>query len=369
MRVLVNITLLLCLIFGSHTALGQPASESTNPLRQSPPLQINTGFQYQQWSADEYEIFQLTNPISIKVNLLPGFVMNLGLSRAFAEKEEFESISGFSDLHLAFAYIQPFNNGNQLVYSLSTALPTGASKFTDAQYQTTALLALSQYNFNLPFFSQGFRIAPGITFITSITKSIVFSAGASYRYRGEYEPITDLANKYKWGNELILSLGVGAQLSSTLFFSLDGNVTNYDADRIGDAPVYENGNLIYISTILHKRLKKGELISGGATYYSIAENRIPLGNSFIPETIQAYPGMLRLIASYAFRPLPSIHLTFKADASSYQEDAVFESLTIYGISLAPTLSFGNKVNIPIIGKYFFGDLDGISAGLGLVVTF
>ena len=350
-------------------AFGQFSPEPTDPLRKSPPILFSTGIFYESWSGEGENIYQLSDPVNLKLYPFPGLGMNVGINRAVAKRDGFDSITGFSDLFLDFTYSYPLEDDTQILFSLSTLLPTGTVKLTDEQYQTASILSLSQYDFNVPFFGQGLRIAPGLSYVTAISNSFVVHGGVSYRFRGKYEPIINLPNGYNWGDELFLSMGLGFQFGNSIYFSLDNNIIFYEADKIGEAPVYDNGTLLVLTSELSKTLVQGSSVFIGLTYMSIGENRIPLGNSFIPENIPAFPGLIRVATGYSMRPFPNLFLGLQMDWTSFQEDATFGSLNIYRLGVLPTISINDKINIPFIGRYAFGGLTGYDVGLGFDITF
>ena len=367
-----NNLIILVLLFCSgwqFNAFGQMTTvPSDNPLRKSPPLWISIGANVQSWSPTDGDITQISIPVVLRTKPMPGLNASLGLSQAMAEKEGFEQINGITDLQLGLDYTIYPQESSRIIFSLGAQLPTGTTQFSDEEYQTAFRLGFSQFGFNVPFYGQGLRIAPGITYITSLSNSMVLSLGGAYRYRGSFDPISDLPEGYDWGNEILMTVGIGARIGSTLFFALDGTYTMFDADRIGGAEVYESGNRLWLSFQANKQIA-ANVIGVGVTYHSIDENQIPRGNALIPEVIRAYPGILNIHAGYSHRLSEKARVETQGDLTRYQEDTVFEELVVFRLSLAATFTLSPSFSIPVIGRYGFGDLSGFEAGLGVDVIF
>jgi hypothetical protein len=246
-------------------------------------------------------------------------------------------------------------------------MPTGASRLSDEAYATAFQLSLSQYDFQVPYFGQGTSEAPGVAFVTAVTEKLVLSIGATYRYRGAFEPITGLPEAYEWGDELLFTVGGAWQLGRTLSLSGDAVLARYNADKIGGAVVYEAGNRLAAQAHLHKSLRRHDLWLG-LRYRTVETSHIGTGGTLRPELAKAYPGLLELSGRYRVRLNPWLRATLHVEGTRYEADFEFEQTDVYGIGFAPEVSLAPAVTIPIQVRYAFGDLEGLEAGLGLVAV-
>ena len=359
--------LLAVFLFSLGSPQGAVADEGyrdDDPVRKIPPIRISLASSFQRWTQDGVSLQEFSLPITAQLRLRPNFNVSVGISQAFAEGDELEQVSGLTDVHLSFDYLVRLGS-SRLVFNLGLNVPTGTSQLSDAAYETAFQLGLSQYDFRVPHFGQGTSVAPGMAWVTAVTKKLVISLGASYRFRGSFEPVSGLPDEYDWGDELLFTIGGMWQLGRTLSFSADAIYTRYEVDRIGDIIVYAAGSRLTAQAQLHKNLRMHDLWLS-VRYRTVDTNQVLTGRTVRPESTRAFPGLFNLSGHYRVRLSPILRATVHVEGTRYEADFAFEQMDVFGIGIAPELSLAPAVTIPFQIKYAFGDLEGLEAGLGVV---
>ena len=339
-------------------------SESDPLLRSVPPIRISTGALFQNANLGNQSVHELSFPIDVQLQVLPSLGARMGVSQATAGGDNLENVSGTTDVLLALDYLVHLNDG-RLVLNLGVNIPTGKSHLSDSAYETASLLALSQYNFQVPHFGQGASAAPGIAYVKKITKSFVVSLGATFRIRDTFEPIEGLSDRYNWGNEFILTLGGEGQYGKFLLLSADLSYAFFGNDMIGDAVVYEAGGRLMAQLQLNTVLGSNH-VGVHARYRQIGTNRTFSSGTLLPESIRSFPGLFDLSLHYRIQPGPRLRTTLLLQSTWYQEDLTFEQLNVLGIGVAPEFTLSPSLRIPIHAKYILGDLEGIDVGIGII---
>jgi len=358
------LALFLFSLVGFRVAVAEDGNRDDDPVRKVPPIRISVSSFYQRWTRGGASLREFSLPVTAQLRLRPNFSVSVGVSQAFVEGDDLEQVNGLTDVQLAFDYLVRFEN-SRLVFNLGLNVPTGTSRLSDEAYETAFQLGLSQYDFQVPHFGQGTSVAPGIAFVTAVTRKLVVSLGASYRSRGSFEPIAGLPDAYEWGDEQLYTIGGAWQLGSTLSFSADAIYTRYEADKIGGVTVYEAGSRLTAQVQLHKNLRMHDLWLS-IRYRTVDTNRVLTGGTLRPESVRAFPGLLKLSSHYRVRLSPALRATVHVEGTRYEADFAFEQLDVFGIGIAPEISLSPAVTIPFQVKYAFGDLEGLEAGLGVV---
>ena len=272
-------------------------------------------------------------------------------------------MSGVTDVQLALEY-QVFFENSRLIASLGMNLPSGTNQLSSSAYETAEQLALAQYGFNVPHFGQGGSFAPGLAFVTSVTPNMIVSLGGTYRVRSSFEPISELADQYEWGNELMLTFGAGAELSTGLSLSADLIYTSYGEDKIGDVTVFQTGNQVVAQAQIHKNMNNQDIWLTGK-YRTIDANEVLAEGNIQTELLKSFPGFAKVTGQYSTKLSPTFRGSVVAESTWYEEDAAFEALGVYSIGIIPAFSVTPAVTIPLHARMIFGDLSGYEVGVGI----
>ena len=359
--------LLLFPLGGVRVAVAQEGCCDDDLVRRIPPVRVSIASLYQRWTQGRSSLHEVSLPLTAQLRLRPNLGVRVGISQALAEGDDLEQVSGLTDMQLAFDYLVRIENV-RLVFNLGLSIPTGTSQLSDGAYETAFKLSLSQYDFQVPHFGQGASVAPGIALATAITKKLVVSLGASYRFRGSFKPTSALSDEYAWGDELLLVVGGAWQLGRTLSFSADATYSQYKADKIGRVTVYEAGSRLMAQAQLYKNLRRHDLWLS-LRYRTIETSLVRAASAFRPESARAFPGLLKLAGHFRMRLSSALRATFHVEATRYEADFAFEQTDVYGIGIAPEITLSPAVTLPLQFKYAFGNLEGLEAGLGIVAIY
>ncbi len=333
--------------------------------RTVPPVRISVQSIYQRWTDDGIRLSEFSVPVTVRLLLQPNLGVSFRMSQATAEGDGLQRLSGFTDAQLALDYAI-YLSGSRLVFNLGVNVPTGESKLSDEAYETASQIGLNPYNFHVPHFGQGVGVSPGLVWATALTDKLIVGVGASYYSRGAFEPVASLPDKYHWGDEVLFTAGSELRLTRTLTLTVDAFYTRYEPDKIGGVQVYEAGDRLTIQAQVHKQWRRQDVWLA-ARYRDVQGGQALAGGALRPETTRTFPGLFRLSGHYRIRPNPAFRVTLLAEATRYEATFQSEQLDVYGLGLAPELSLAPALTVPLQFKYSFGDIEGLEAGLGVVV--
>ena len=348
------------------TGVGEAAFQ--DPVRRVPPVRISIGAAYQQWTLEDNSSLQETSfPLSLETILIPNLSLNLGVSQAIAEGDNYEQVTGLTDFQVGLNYQMLFQR-SRLTLSLGIVAPTGDSKLSTEAYDTAFQLGIHQFGFRVAHFGQGTVVAPSLALVSILSQRFVVSLAASFRIRGEFEPVANLPEAYDLGNELLFAAGAVYRLGPQLDVSADVLFTQYSEDTVGGGVVYEPGNRFTAMVQLHRHTT-GQDLWLALRYRTIDTNNILTNGTLQPEFTPAFPGFLQMSAQYRVRLATAIRTTIHASRTSYEASFPFDELDIIGVGVSPEFTLSPSFSVPLHATYRLGDIEGIDVGISLIAVF
>ncbi|MEZ4700961.1 MAG: hypothetical protein R2834_11565 [Rhodothermales bacterium] len=357
MRYLVWIALLVL----APAAVAQDAYIGSAPR----PVRITTGAVYQQYADADSRLQQVSFPVTAFVPVSRPFAVSLSFSPALSSGEEVVSLGGLSDAQLAVSYYQRLGAASA-VFSLSANLPSGKRGLTQDEFATSTLLSQNFYGFRLPVFGQGLNLSPGVTLAFPAGDQAVVGIGASYQYRGGFEPLVDMTETFKPGDEILLTGGADVRLSDSWALSGDVTYTLYQADRLGDAEVFETGDQIAVSIQTLGNLGFNQL-RFFARYRNKGKSTLPVEGLAITAP-RTEPSQGRLLATYRVRVLQTVYATLIAQGRYFEETDLFGAKTLFDVGAGQEFVLTREVSLTSRFVYTFGSFPGVEIGGGLAFT-
>jgi hypothetical protein len=207
---------------------------------------ITIGAVVQDWNVTGLgTITQQSSPISISLPLANRMLLSVttsGMNTATTAKVD-STISGIVDTRFSLSYVLP---GDKVWLTAGLNLPTGKTKLDQTEVQMTSLISQTAFNYKVPTFGQGVNGNFGLVYAGTITRRLVLGVGASYNFRGAYEPINLSANsnpKYNPGDEVSTNIAFNyISFSKIARVSMDLTVTYFFKDKIDNAEKYQSGS-------------------------------------------------------------------------------------------------------------------------------
>ena len=361
-----------CLLLGLVLVLGlsvQDANaqrEMNDVTRTLPPVRIALGATYQSLDVDDQSINELSLPLSAQFFPIPDLGVRVGMSQASVTGSDIADVDGITDVQLALDYLIRLED-SRFIVSLGANLPSGTNQLTDPEYETSLQLARIQYGFRVPYFGQGSSITPGLAIITTLAPNWVVSVGGAYRLRNPFEPIDGLADEYEWGDELMVTFGIGGELAPRLSLALDATYTNYDDDKIGETTVYKAGRQVTAQAQVHRALPNQDIWLT-AKYRSANSGEVLTGSAFQAELLKSFPDFFKLTGQYRAKVSTPLRITVLGESAWYGEDVSFDALGVYGVGVMPEFFLSPAISIPVHSKLIFGDISGFELGVGIVAV-
>lgn len=207
---------------------------------------VTMGGVVQQWSITGLgTISQQSFPLSISLPLGNRMLLSVatsGMNTSTTAKVD-TSNNGMVDTRFSLSYVLP---GDKVWLTAGLSLPTGKTKLEQKELQMTTLISQTAFNYKVPTFGQGLSGNFGLVYAGTITRRMVLGIGASYNFKGEYEPINlnPSANpKYNPGDEISTNLAFNyITYSKSARLSMDVTATYFFKDKINDVIKYQSGS-------------------------------------------------------------------------------------------------------------------------------
>ena len=327
------------------------------------PIRITTGITYQQFSDDDRRLSEVSFPF---IAFLP-FTRQIGLTLrtnpALISGETVTSVQGLSDAQAALSYYQEIGEGSMVV-SFTSNLPSGKRELTQDEFATTVLLSQDFYGFYVPVLGQGLNLSPGITFAYPINEVLVAGAGFAYQLKGSFKPVENMAESFSPGDELLITGGVDYRLNPMWAISSNFTYTLYQADKLGEAEVYESGNQSLISLQGIGDLG-GNRLRLFARYRSKAKSVLPVGDDVVtaPRTI---PTQFQFLGTYNASIQDDLRATVILRTRVFGKTDLFSHKTLVDLGASPQYIISENVTGVLRFIYTFGSFPGVEIGGGMV---
>ena len=333
---------------------------------QRQPVRVSLNAIYQTYERDSLQISEVSVPVSILVPFGQKVAFSLQAGQASATGDDLESVSGISDVQAGLSFLQKIGTSS-LVLSLGANLPSGKRELTNEEFQTSLLLSQHFYDFRMPGFGQGFNVAPGFVWAFPLSETVVFGLGASYQYKGAYQPLAERAEEYDPGDEIIITGGLDIKAGATTNLSADVTYTTYTTDKLGEEEVFAVGDRIVVTGQVLTYFGVNEFRIVGR-YRGQSDSSLPAGTGGTDEALRTLPaqGLVRLVYRQALGNIVRVGLL--GQARLYGETGLFEEASLFDAGLLPEVAMSPSVRLQSRFIYTFGDFSGFEVGGGLVLT-
>lgn len=326
---------------------------------------VPTYQQFDQFGDRDGQVAEVSLPLFVYLPVRRNVGVSVQLSQASVTADDAPSLGGLTDVQLAASYFRAVGSGS-VVFGLGLNLPSGAQAFTLDELDTAFLLSQNVYSFRVPSFGRGLGLAPSITWAQPLSPSFVVGLGATFQYRGPYEPLADMLDSYDPGDEILLTGGFDARLAPGITLAADIAVTLYGSDAVGDEDIFAAGTRTVITAQFRRRWGQG--VAGLlARYRASGKNRFLDGGSLITEAERTTPTHVDVRGHARHRVHPSIEAGVVGVLRLFEETPVFPSTSLFGTGVTSTFLLSSRVRLPVRFTYYFGDLAGLEASAGLVL--
>lgn len=322
---------------------------------------------YQHWSLDSIKVSEASALVSFYQPI--SRQASISLRGAFASASgDVTSLSGATDMQLAGNYYVESAN---MMFSLGLGIPVGKKKLTADEFITSILLASNTFRFNVSQFGTGFNLSPGVVWALPVSDDIVLGLGATYQYRGPFQPLEDLGT-FDPGDEISGTAGIDLRLSETSSISADIVYTHIGKDLLEGDEIYISGDKIF-AAMQYKKYFEFNSLFVGATFRSKAKSEVALGKFLAP---RLEPDQVEILGAYTARFSDALSMQFSLEGRFFQETSIpFSGYNMVGAGLMPEFSVSESVTIPVRLKFTSGKgksngtITGFEAGLGVVLNY
>ncbi|MEO8168054.1 MAG: hypothetical protein ABI623_07400 [bacterium] len=320
---------------------------------------------YQNWSLDSVKVSETSVLLSLYQPLSSRAAITL--RGAFASANgDVTSLSGTTDLQVAGSY---YVESAHMMFSLGLGIPVGKKNMKTDEFVTSILLANNTLRFNVSQFGTGFNVTPGVVWALPVSDDVVLGLGATYQYRGTFQPLEDLGT-FDPGDEVSGTAGVELRLSETSSISADFVYTHIGKDLLDGDEIYVSGGKIFAAVQFRKYFEFNSLFIG-ATFRSKAKSEVALGKFLAP---RFEPNQAEILGVYTARLSDAFSLGFAVEGRFFQETSIpFSGFNLIGVGLMPEFSVSESVSIPLRVKFTSGkgkgNITGFEAGVGISIGY
>ncbi|MDP1676721.1 MAG: hypothetical protein Q8L88_07610 [Bacteroidota bacterium] len=344
---------------------------------------VTLGGVVQHWNiAGLGTISQQSFPISVSLPIANRMLLTVGTSgmNTSTTAKVDSSINGIVDTRLSLSYVLP---GDKIWLTAGLNLPTGKTKLDTIETRMVSLASQTAFNYKVPTFGQGTSGNFSLVYAGTITRRLVLGIGASYYYKGTYEPINvNPIPKYDPGDEVSANLAFNfITYSKAARISMDLTATYFFEDKINELARYHSGpraiGLVSYSLktgkfnhLLQTRLRyhlPNKTLGTGSTEYQ-SSTQIETQYSFSTPVNEWLNGTIvgeyKLYSPDQTTITGSVVETGKAGIVSFGGDAGFLISDIF----YPTVSFRYSTGSFVYeGNQY--DVSGIDALVGVKISF
>ena len=217
---------------------------------------ISVGGEQQSWKLESGEkVVQQSAPVTISLPLSNRILITITNSAGISRLDTMK-LQGIGDTRAGFSYVVP---GDKVWVNGGVSAPTGVTKLTESQLRVATILSQTAFGYRMPVYGQGINGNLGFAYAYTPRRRLVVGFGASYLYKGEYQPssIGGSTDKYDPGDEVSVNAGLDyTTFSKSERFSADATVTNYFPDKVNGENFIQSG--LRIMTIVIYSVKWGE---------------------------------------------------------------------------------------------------------------
>jgi len=350
--------------------IGQLCIAQDDPYIISQQKQLRILPVFQSWEDEGVVISELSVPLSVYYPVSRKMSLMLTGNQASISSDNTTNLSGLTDSQLLMSY---HLDSYQILINGGINLPSGKADLNPEEFETSKLISLNHYNFRTPSLGQGLMVNIGATWAYPFSEGLIFGAGFSYQYKGEYAPVSGLDAGYKPGNELLLTAGLDMRLSSSSVLSFDGILTSYQADQYDGKDIYQAGNKIVFHGQFRHYFSYHELLVY-TKYRMRSTNSLPVAGSLADAEEKSVPDNLELSGQLRFQIRSGMKLGLLANYRSYQKSSLFNAISIVGGGLVPQIRITDKLSSVSRLGYFIGSIagadtfSGFELGTGLAVS-
>ena len=327
---------------------------------------------YQSWSDDgDNRLSEVSIPIFFYAPLGENLSMSLRGSQASIKSDMSPELGGMTDTQINLSY---YLESSKIVLHTGVNLPTGKKELTLEEFETSYLISLNMYDFQVHSLGQGLNISPGVSWASPLSENVVLGLGASYQYRGPFRPFENMTGQYDPGDEILLTGGLDFRLSETSTFSTDVIFTTFGIDKLNEEETFQSGHKIVFNAQLRMYFDYNELWLFGQ-YRSKDKNKIAVAGGLDEEDEKTIPDQVELMGRYRMLLGKGFYASIIAEGRFFNETKVFNRISIYGLGTILDIPVSTRMNMPVRFKYLNGrikggsSLSGIEVGVGLDWSF
>ena len=344
---------------------------------------ITLGGTVQHWSITGLgTISQQSFPISVSLPLANRMLLSVsssGMNTSSTAKVD-SSVNGIVDTRFSLSYVLP---GDKVWLTAGFSFPTGKTKLDTIETRMVSLISQTAFNYKVPTFGQGTNGNFGLVYAGTITRRLVLGIGASYNYKGSYEPVNiKPVPTYDPGDEISTNLAFNfITYSKEARISMDLTATYFFEDKINDVSRYHSGaRAIGLISYSLKTGKFNHLLQTRLRYH--------LPNKTLGITSTEYQSSTQIETQYSLSTPVNDWLngTVTAEYKSYSPDQTTITGSVVETGKAGIASLGGDAGFlisdifyPTVSvRYSSGSIvyegkpynvSGIEAGVGVKISF
>jgi hypothetical protein len=308
---------------------------------------------YQSWNiADSSNFNEITNLFSLSYSAWRNTTFNL-ITRYSAAGGDTKVLKGLSDTQLSFGYKIPAYN---LSFEGGISIPTGKSKLSPEEYQTSVLISQNIFGMQTANFGQGMNYFVGAGYTVPVSEEFVIGGGLSYQVRSEYQPLEIDSLIYSPSDELTAAAGFDLKMSETSSLTADITGMFYGSDKMNGRKVFSAGTRIILNLNFRKFIRF-DTFTANFSYRNSGVDK--LESLPVPqESDKLNPAQLYFDVRYSQYVTSFLNMNYSIFLTSYEKTILYYSgYKLFGAGLFPEFKLSPSFKIPVRLKIATGSAD------------
>lgn len=329
----------------------------------SRPFVATTVATYEDYKTVEANASQFSSTLFLEAPLGRDILISLRAGHAVVLTDGAEQLTGFDDLQLSLGGGRRFGRSSLLV-SFSANLPSGKRELQPLEFDATIPLSYNFFDFRVPSFGQAAALSSGAALAVSPIDNLAIGAGVSFTIYGGFKPIVGMTDRYRPGNELLITAGVEIGLSEQTTVSGDATFTTFADDKLGEQTIFEAGPKIVAAVQLTSHFDFNTL-TVLVRRRSHSDSRILVAQALVADRSLTLPTQSDAQLRFGWRVARSVTLELLAAGRLFEGTPLFTEKTAVDFGLRPALRLSTAITAAPLFVYTAGDIEGFEAGLTL----
>jgi len=353
--------LCLALVIGVLTTTGRSRAQQGPSLRSvDRPVEVALDPTYQYYDTEPGRTLnQFSTRLTATVPIGQRVTVEGRFGYAQMDGDRLSQVQGLTDAVGRVTYARPVGEGS-LVFGATVNAPVGEQNLSPEAFETARLFSRNYYDARVSSYSQGFSVAPRVTWAVPLSDRFAVGVGVGYRHQRGFEPRLD-QGEYEPGDGVGGNAGFDYKVTQNSSVGLDVSVRRYGEDRLEGARRFDAGS--QISGTLRYLFRSGfTTVRAVAQYANWNESTFgyQLGD---PDRGQVLPSHALALGGLQTRLTDAVDLAVEVSGHHYAETIQADDKLFGRLSVTPSVEVAEHLTLAPHGTATYGSYVGFGGGV------